>query len=719
MRPPRIPLLIAFFAAFLYSSSSFSSETDAIRDYRVIDGTGNNPSRPGAGISHSPLIRLAAPGYGDGTDLPRGVLLEDEGDGDIEIDEQALPSGRTISNVVHDQGDRDIPSKRRLNQLFFQFGQFLSHDTGLTEPDGSVATGGATGLSGNEKFPVQVVAGDPDFTFGEIPATRSISIAAGVSPTGFREQINVITAFIDGSNVYGENDSRADVLRSFVGGKLYTSAGPDGDLMPYNTWGLSYANPFHAPASSLFAGGDVRCNEQVGLIAFHVLFLREHNRLADEIAARDFPGADLSDPAVDEEIYQRARAVVGALLQKITYYEWLPALLGEGVLGDYLGYDPNVDPTISNEFSTAAFRIGHTMLPRGYDLVADDGTRTRLELIDAFFRPSFVAANGISPILRGQALAHQQQLDRFVVGEVRNFLFGPGFGGLDLASLNLQRGRDHGLASYNETREALGLPRRGHFLGVTGGDQAAAAALEAAYGTGRVDDVDLWTGGLCEPHLPWSTLGETFTAIFVEQFVRLRDGDRFYFENRDIYSDEFVNRIFATTLTDIVRRNTTIGNDELNGWAFFVPGYDPHQPDLRIGGERSLLTHRGDDVYNLTAARQRLATRHGRNRWGLSHLSLQNDGAYSGRIALRTNRLPVRRFRTLYHENRNSGRSNVTGRILAGNYLDDGSGVPTRIETRVRNTRRNVRSRATLRFIARSVVNSGAADANRWAAIFR
>ena len=313
-----------------------------------------------------------------------------------------------ISNLVHNQGSNDLPSERKLNQLFFQFGQFLSHDTGLSEPDGGVSTGGTTGRSGNEAFPIEVESSDPDFNFAEIPLTRSISISASVSATGVREQINLITTFIDASNVYGSHGSRTRALRSFSGGELLVQPGPDGDLPPFNSFGLSNANPLRLPESLLFAAGDVRSNEQVGLTAFHTLFLREHNRLARQIAEDDFRGANLSNPAIDEEIFQRARATVAAFLQKITYHDWLPALLGTNAMSRYYGYDSQIDPRITNEFSTAAFRIGHTMLPSQYRITDQQGNESVLSLRNAFFNPAYISLNGISDIIRGQALHPQQ-----------------------------------------------------------------------------------------------------------------------------------------------------------------------------------------------------------------------------------------------------------------------------------------------------------------------
>ena len=564
---------VASVAATTFLSLSLSHaqsvDTAGISEFRSATGAGNNPIQSNIGETDTVLIRIAPADYGDGTDLPRGVLLEDEGDGDVETDEQTLPSARDVSNAVHDQGTVNRPSKRHLSQLFFQFGQFISHDTALSEPNGSIPTGGISVLSGNEAFPIEVDPGDPDFGFEEIGFTRTISEADSSASTGVREQINTITAYIDGSGIYGSNATRADGLRSFIGGRLLAQSGPDGPLLPYNTFGLENANPLYLPETSLFAAGDVRANEQVGLIAFHTLFVREHNRLAGEIASSEFPGSDLTNTFVDEQIYQRARAVVGALLQKITYYEWLPAILGYDALPAYQGYRSGVNPQIANEFSTAVFRIGHTMLPSTYSLVAANGTVTSLLLQNAFFSPSRVAAVGIDPILRGQAANLQQEIDRYVVDDIRNFLFGPGFGGLDLASLNIQRGRDHGIPSLHFLRTAYGLSGLGSYEQIGGGSDFTSAAA-SLYGPGNHRLVDAWTGGISEPHIEGTNLGETFTAVFVDQFSRLRDGDRFYFENSAVYSASFTNDIQNTSFADIIRRNTGLRGEEVNDYVFFV-----------------------------------------------------------------------------------------------------------------------------------------------------
>lgn len=646
-----------------------SFDTDGILRFRSISGAGNNPIYPNSGRADSLLIRRnGAVDYGDGVDLPRGVPSENEGEGDVEVGEQRrLPSGREISNTVHDQGSGNRPSGRRLNQLFFQFGQFLSHDTGLTEPNSGVSTGGGTGLSGNESFNIEVSGSDPDFSFSEIDLTRSIAESAGTSPTGIREQINTITAFVDASNVYGSDNTRANALRTGRGGKLRDRNGPDGKLLPLNTFGLENANPLHLDEEDMFAAGDVRANEQIGLIAMHTLFLREHNRVADIVAANDFSNSNLSNATVDNAIYQRARAVVGATLQRVTYYEWLPTLLGFNAMPPYRGYRPEVDPQISNEFSTAAFRLGHTMLPSVYLLEAQGGSVIPLPLQFAFFNPDHVKTNGIDAILRGQAGNLQQEIDRFIVDGVRNFLFGPGFGGLDLAALNIQRGRDHGIASYHNIRLAYGLPGIGSFVDVSRND-ATVSALRSGYGSGNSRDIDAWTGGVSEIHLRGTSLGEIFTEVFVDQFTRLRDGDRFYFENTEIYSLTFINQIFESSFADVIRRNTGLNRNDVNDYAFFRPENNPFQPDLRIGEGRSFSKQRGNNRYNDSGRRQRIAMKSKSGRTTRFYTSLQNDASFAATIRMSASVNSRHRVRMKIFELGSGGRKNQTGGFMSGRY---------------------------------------------------
>ncbi|MCB1628616.1 MAG: hypothetical protein KDI48_12900, partial [Xanthomonadales bacterium] len=370
--------------------------------------------------------------------------------------------------------------------------------------------------------------------------------------------------------VYGSDADRAAALRSFEGGRLATS---DGQMLPFNTTGLPNAG---GSGSELFLAGDVRANEQVGLAAMHTLFVREHNFWAGELA--------LADPTLDDEgLYQRARMIVAGEIQAITYGEFLPMLLGAAAIAPYQGYRPEMNAHIANSFSTAGYRIGHSLLSPQLLRLNADGTEVpqgHLSLREAFFAPQRLQEAGIDPILRGLAAQHCQDLDIYVIDDVRNFLFGqPGQGGFDLPALNIQRGRDHGLPGYAAARLAMGGKPLDVFSDI-GADAAVTQRLSQAYA--EVSQIDLWTGLLAEPHVSGAMVGPTLKQLLSEQFTALRDGDRFYYENWA--NPSLREQISATRLSHIIRRNTGIGS-ELTEQVFGATG-------PRIGGRQSQIDTR-------------------------------------------------------------------------------------------------------------------------------
>lgn len=501
---------------------------------RSVDGTGNNQRHDDWGAADEQLLRLASVEYADAESAPAGT---------------DRASAREISNLVAAQSE-PIENDRGLSDLVWQWGQFLDHDIDLTE-----------GADPVESFPIEVPTGDPYFDPSST-GTEQIDLSRSVyeiDAAGVRQQTNGITAYIDGSNVYGSDEERAAALRTFVDGKLKTS---DGDLLPFNVEGLANAG---GTSADLFLAGDVRANEQVGLTAMHTLWVREHNRIAEQLA-------DENPNANDEQLYQRARAIVIGEMQAVTYNEFLPALLGEDAMDGYRGYDRRVNAGITNEFSTAAYRFGHSMLSSDLLRLNNDGTvadEGNLALQDAFFSPNEITENGIDSLILGQASQVAQEIDSMLVDDVRNFLFGPpGSGGFDLASLNIQRGRDHGLADYNQVRADLGLEPVDSFEDISS-DKVVQAALAAAYET--VDDIDLWVGGLAEDHVDGASVGELVHTILVDQFTRLRDGDRFWYER--IFSGRELREIDNTTLADVIQRNTDMEALQDNVF-FFVPEAD-------------------------------------------------------------------------------------------------------------------------------------------------
>jgi hypothetical protein len=524
---------------------------------RPADGGGSAAS----GGTDSRLLRLSEAAYADGL----GLMAADR------------PNPRAISNAIFQQTE-DMPSTLGYSNMLWVWGQFLDHDMSLTEAHGDGAAA-----------PIPVPAGDPFFDpFGTGAAAIGFTRVKPVEGTGVvdadgaaipRAYVNEITVFLDASNVYGSTAAQLADLRA-EGGKLRLD--DDGLIL------------FEDGAA---VAGDARAGENIALNAMHALFAREHNRLVDALRpemAETLP--DLSDDALDEVVFQEARARVEAILQAITYNDFLPKLVGEDAIAAYRGYDPDVDPQVSVEFTTAVFRLGHTMLSPTLARMNEAGEETAggdVSLRDAFFAPEKLAEEGVDPLFRGLSSTFAQEIDTFVVEDVRSFLFGPpGAGGFDLVSLNIQRGRDLGVPTYNDLRAALGLTRAETFEDITG-ETELAAKLAAVYGD--VDLVDAWVGGLAEEAVEGGALGELFSTVIIDQFTRLRDGDPFWSEGRGFAAGE-LDALWSTRLSDVILRNTDIEHIQDDVFLTYArQGGDEGRNRLVGDGGRDLLIGFGGD----------------------------------------------------------------------------------------------------------------------------
>ena len=397
--------------------------------FRSIDGVGNNQAHPDWGSAGVGLLRKAPAAYADGVDDPV-------------VGSPARPSPRLISNVIVDTAGENPPDERSLTAMIYGWGQFIDHDMDLTT--GAVNTSDPNPA---EPLNIPVPAGDPFFDPNNtgtqvIGFNRSDHVVGTGTDTGNpRQQPNKLTAFLDGSMVYGSSSVVADALRTHSGGRLKTSPGADGqigtkdDLLPFTSTtyftpaqiaALDMANDAHiVPSDQLFAAGDVRANENVELTGLQTLFVREHNYWADKIQTAV---PQLSD----ELVYQSARAIVGAEMQVITYKEYLPTLLGSNAMPGYNGYKSNVNPGIANEFSAGLFRLGHSQLGEDVEFLDNNGLPVHEEesLANAFFNPTLLNEVGdIGPNLKYLASNPSSKLDNKIVDPVRNFLFGaPGEG---------------------------------------------------------------------------------------------------------------------------------------------------------------------------------------------------------------------------------------------------------------------------------------------------
>lgn len=369
---------------------------------------------------------------------------------------------------------------------------------------------------------------------------------AGLRPNcalGPRVHINTITSTIDANTIYGSTKAVADQLRTFSGGQLKVQdTFRKMNLKPLLPQQLDkpdldcFARPDRV---FCFLGGDERVNEQPTLTALHTLYVRDHNRVASRLAAIN-PHWD------DDRIYHETRHIEAALVQHILINEYLPLLIGHQMMlmfnltsappGEYWnGYDSSVTPAISQGFSTAAFRQGHTFI-QGKVRLHDSRTHEFLgaELLrDLFKRPFHYYQPGrMDQVLAGIINTPAQVYDPFVTEEISGHLFQePGLAyGMDLPAINLARGREQGTPGYNAYREWCGLPRMETFEDLKP-HMNNMTAFHYSMLYKHVDDIDLWSGGISERRMPGSQIGPTFACIIARQFANIKRGDRFWYEN--------------------------------------------------------------------------------------------------------------------------------------------------------------------------------------------
>jgi peroxidase len=464
--------------------------------FRTIDGSGNNVGDPTFNSTGSDMVRIAPANFApDTTDTP--------------IDG---PNPREISNVVSSGPQAEAHDPTGLSAMMYVWGQFIDHDLDHTLPDGTTP------------IDITIPPGDPNFPDGTtIPLTRFITDPAN------GDTVNSVTGWLDASMIYGSDAATAASLRL-----------PDGHM-------ATSADGYPPIVDGAYVAGDVRATENPDLTAITTLFVREHNYQVDQLQAQhpDWSG---------DRLYQTARAIVTAEIENITYTEFLPHLLGPGTIPSYQGYNPGADARITEEFATSAYRFGHSIVSGTEAKDDNQGNElTSQSLADAFFdTPGEVQANaGVDALLRGILSDETQANDVYAVDELRNLLAASP-DQMDLIAIDIERERDLGIGTLNQTRVALHLEPYSDFSQITG-DPTVAAHLQQEFGS--VDNIDLFIGGLAEDHASGAMVGPTFQAIIAKQFENLRDGDRLWWQNQG-FDQATINQIANTTLSDIITRDT-------------------------------------------------------------------------------------------------------------------------------------------------------------------
>lgn len=495
-------------------------------EYRNLDGTNNNLVNGNYGKSNQLLRREIRASYADEIGIPN---------------DKHKPNPRKLSNVLCSQ-ENPIKNNKNASNFFWLWGQFIDHDITLVDTH-------------EEQYNIIIPENDEIFKNVEyIPFNRSKynDLTGYDSPRNYN---NRLTPFIDASNIYGSTEYRNKFLRLFKNGLLKTS---NGEYLPINNGRHENAMNGGSELSSIFVGGDIRANEHLGLTMIHTLFVREHNYWAKEIKK-------INECLTDEEIYQKAKIIVEAELQAITFNRFLVLLLGKCSIKKYDGYNYNINPQVSNIFSVASYRL-HSLIPSN---IFDN-----LLLREMFFNPHLICNDyNMEHIIKNYLNGNCEEFDAKIVDDLRNFLFVIPVSnneneeneennnihihsGFDLASINIQRGRDHGLPDYNTARVRLGLQKNDFFdISI---HYSMNYKLKEIYND-DIDNIDMFIGGCMEKKKnKYSMVGELLHKVILDQFERIRSGDRFWYQNRfNRKQIKFINNI---SLSDIIKRNTKLKN---------------------------------------------------------------------------------------------------------------------------------------------------------------
>lgn len=582
LSPEHLDLVAKLSGCVAHRQTKNCSDVCFHNKYRSVDGTCNNLQHPTWGASLTGFRRILRPIYENGFSTPIGWNKN------MKYYGYPKPSSRLVSTTLI--ATKRITPDDTYTHMLMQWGQFLDHDLDHALP--SVSSESWDGIDCKKScdyaapcYPIDIPPGDPRVKNRRcIDFIRTSSICgSGMTSVFFdsiqpREQINQLTSYIDASQVYGFSEELADDLRDLTSDAGTLRVGityPGGkSLLPFaGDQGVDCRRNLSESSTNCFVAGDIRANEQVGLIAMHTIWMREHNRVAGELR-RINPQWD------GDTLYQEARKIVGAAMQHITYKHWLPSILGkEGMhmLGEFKGYNPNLNPSISNVFATAALRFGHTLINpilHRLDENLNPINEGHLPLHKAFFSPwRVVDEGGIDPLLRGlyTVAAKLKKPKENLNADLTEQLFKSAHAvALDLAAMNIHRSRDHAIPGYIEFRKFCNMTEVDRFEDLRNEitDDEVLAQLRELYG--HPGNIDVFVGGILEDQVPGGKVGPLFRCLLVEQFTRLRDGDRFWYENPSSFKPEQLVQIKQYSLAKVLCNNAD-NISEISQDVFILP----------------------------------------------------------------------------------------------------------------------------------------------------
>ncbi|NXW00161.1 DUOX2 oxidase, partial [Fregetta grallaria] len=555
-------ILCFFFLLLTKWVWSFPGAQESISwEVQRYDGWYNNLLYHSRGSVGARLLRLLPANYADGVYQA--------------LQEPHVPNARQLSNAVA-RGPSGLPSRRNTTVLAVFFGFHVLLDIlGVEKP-------GCPAEFLNIYIPSGDLVFDPAGTGDVVLPFQRIHWATetGHSPNSPREQTNEVTGWLDGSSIYGPSHSWSDALRSFSGGQL--ASGPSGRL-PRETdgkvpmWKALDPSTGQGGPRGIYDLGSAWGNENSFLQAESIAWFQYHNHLAAALA-RVHPTWS------DEDLFQHTRKRVIATFQNIVLYEWLPTLLGTPV-PEYNGYQQHLDPSLSPEFVVAAEQFLATMVPPGIykrdpkcqfqKVPGPSGSFPAVRLCNSYWsreNTGLQQAEDVDNLLLGMSSQIAEREDNIVVEDLQDYWFGPlKYSRTDYVASWLQRGRDLGLPTYNQARERFGLKTLRNWSDLAPHLEQQVLEKIAALYANNTARLELLPGGMLEVD------GSLFHAIILDQFVRLRDGDRFWFENtkNGLFTVEEIREIRNTTFHDVLAAIIHVDPTELQPHVFVWNEGDP------------------------------------------------------------------------------------------------------------------------------------------------
>uniref|UniRef100_A0A182QMC6 Uncharacterized protein n=1 Tax=Anopheles farauti TaxID=69004 RepID=A0A182QMC6_9DIPT len=487
--------------------------------YRSIDSSCSSRLNPTWGTANQPYASLLPPNYADGISSPPVM-----NDGNEYI------SARTISFNVFSIDEIRDPANTLLNVFFMNaIGHDLNAPAGATDNVQCCVNGQIEENAPSSCFPVPIADDDGVYTWFSIRCLNYVRVLTSpqTEPPQPAQQLNSATSLLDLSFLYGTSIAQSISLRATSGGRLQAVRRNGVEWPVINPDGCTWADVCYLVADS-------RSYQFPMSATVHLIFLREHNRLANQLRLLN-PGWS------DETLFQEARRINVAQYQRIVYYEYLPRVLGElNMLSNRLIYqetgfatDFNAfqNPSSLSEFGNILIPFMQSQLPGAINFYVNDTVQS--VLLSSMEGKLTTLENVFASIFTSLLTQPANRMDSSFSIEWKNFMRrGSAAVGQDNLALDIQRMRDFGFARYNEYRSRCGLNRFATWEAYNTTIKVLCPKtlerLRLYYPS--VDDLDVFVGAAFEEPIPGSLLGPTFFCLFREQFLIARTGDRYFFE---------------------------------------------------------------------------------------------------------------------------------------------------------------------------------------------